>query len=241
MQRSSRRATLRRGSACCAVRSAALNCATAARRGSTLRYELVGRRARRVLLVAGGISAGRHVVRQRSDFRSPAGGRRKRRASISARYRLLAIDWIGADGELDLPIDPADQADAIVALARPSRHRTRGGVHRRLLRRHGRAAFAAVIPARIGAHPRHQRRRVAPIRSPAPAARSSAERSRSAKRRGDPAAGVALARAMAMLTYRTPDEFAERFAAPTAHRATAASASAPRTISMPRASGTRAG
>ena len=29
---------------------------------------------------------------------------------------------------------------------------------------------------------------------------------------GDPAAGVALARALAMLTYRTPEEFADRFA-----------------------------
>ena len=53
---------------------------------------------------------------RRANIRSPAGGRRKPRASISTRYRLLAIDWIGADGALDLPIDAADQADAIAAL-----------------------------------------------------------------------------------------------------------------------------
>src|SRR5690606_8896349 len=38
------------------------------------------------------------------------------RALDPSRHCILAIDWLGADGALDAPIDPADQADAIAAL-----------------------------------------------------------------------------------------------------------------------------
>jgi pimeloyl-ACP methyl ester carboxylesterase len=81
---------------------------------ATLRYELVGS-GERLLLVAGGISAGRHVIAS-SAFPERGWWEAQARTFDIVRNRLLAIDWIGADGSLDLPIDPADQADAIAAL-----------------------------------------------------------------------------------------------------------------------------
>ncbi len=83
-----------------------------------VRYELVGDRRLPVVMVAGGISAHRHVVPSEafpekgwaSALAAPG------RALDPQRRRLLAIDYVGADGHLDVPIDTADQADAIVQL-----------------------------------------------------------------------------------------------------------------------------
>ena len=38
------------------------------------------------------------------------------RALDPANRRLLAIDYVGADGKLDVPLETADQADAIAQL-----------------------------------------------------------------------------------------------------------------------------
>ena len=84
----------------------------------TLRYELIGDAASPVVLVAGGISAHRHVVASETFPENgwanalAQGGR----ALDPARVRLLAIDYLGADGKLDVPMETADQADAIVQL-----------------------------------------------------------------------------------------------------------------------------
>ena len=84
----------------------------------TLRYELRGRAGMPLVLVAGGISAHRHLGASAEfpdagwwDAQVGTG-----RALDPRHLRLLSIDWIGADGTLDAPIDPADQADAIAAL-----------------------------------------------------------------------------------------------------------------------------
>jgi homoserine O-acetyltransferase len=84
----------------------------------TLRYEWQGPEDAPLLLVAGGISAGRHVG---ASARYPEPGwwpqqAGEGRALDTGRFRLLAIDWLGADGSLDVPIDSADQADAIAAV-----------------------------------------------------------------------------------------------------------------------------
>ena len=174
-----------------------------------LQYELVGPADAPLLIVAGGISAGRHVVA--SDGASEPGWWQAQAAAF-ARHRLLAIDWLGADGAIDLPIDPADQADAIVWVLGEL------GVSRA-------AAFiGASYGAMVGMHVavRHSGRigallAISAPDRPHPYASACRALQRHAvglgETHGNPAAGVALARAMAMLTYRTPEEFGERFAA----------------------------
>ena len=172
-----------------------------------LRFELAGRDDAPVLLVAGGISAGRHVVAT-AEF--PEGGWWQAQAPSFdlERFRLLSIDWIGADGTLDRPIDPADQAEAIARLLDNLRIERLAGIvgasYGAMVGLH----FAALHPARCGA--------VLAI-SAAGSAHPFASACRALQRRaltlGAPEEGVALARAMAMLTYRTPQEFADRFAA----------------------------
>jgi len=181
-------------------------------RSVTLRYELIGTADAPVLIVGGGISAGRHVIS--SNELAEAGWWEVQKVALSA-ARVLAIDWIGADGAFDCPIDPADQAVAIATLLdRLGIARVAGfagasygamvGLH-----------FAAMYPERLGA--------LLSVSAGASAHPfSSACRSLQRKavaigeQGGDPAAGVALARALAMLTYRTADEYRVRFdAAPT--------------------------
>ena len=177
-----------------------------------LRYELVGRDDRPLLIVAGGISAGRHAVSS-ADFPETGWWEVQKSAFAADRYRILSIDWLGSDGALDLPIDPADQADAIAHLlielgtARAAGFigASYGGmVGMQLAARHpGCVGSLLAISASAHSHPY-----------------SSACRSlqRQALRLGENAgnaeAGVALARAMAMLTYRTPEEFGDRFRLP---------------------------
>ena len=79
-------------------------------------YELIGPTGAPVLLAAGGISAHRHVV---ASDAFPEAGWWQTQSGIgldTTRVRLLAIDWLGADGQLDAVIDSADQADAIAAV-----------------------------------------------------------------------------------------------------------------------------
>ena len=170
-------------------------------------YELVGPATGPLIVVAGGISAGRHAVASQVV---PEAGWWQSQARALAGHRLLSIDWLGADGELDRPIDPADQADAIAALLNAldlgSAAAFVGASYGGMVGMH----LAVRHPGSIGA-----------LLSISASARSHPFSSalRSLQRRalalgeagGDPDAGVALARAMAMLTYRTPQEFADRF------------------------------
>lgn len=175
-----------------------------------VRYEQVGS-GKTLLIVAGGISAGRHAVS--SDAYPDAGWWEAQARSFDpARVALLAIDWLGADGGIDLPIDPADQAQALAALLD---HLGIARVHGFIGASYGGMValhFAALHPTRCGAI-------LAFCASASAHPYSSA--CRSLQRRalalgqasGDAAAGVALARAMAMLTYRSASEFEQRFAA----------------------------
>lgn len=178
--------------------------------GFTLRYELVGTPGAPLLIVAGGISAGRHVI---ASYEFPeAGWWQSQSASLDPqRYQLLAIDWVNADGALTLPIDPADQAEAI----------------KQLLDHLGIATAAAFVGASYGAMVGMHFAALFPDRLVGLLAMSAADKPHPyasacralqravitfGERHGDTASGVALARAMAMLTYRTPEEFADRFA-----------------------------
>jgi homoserine O-acetyltransferase len=177
-----------------------------------LSFEWHGPEDAPVLLVAGGISAHRHVC---SSAQFPEAGWWSEQAGPGLsldtnRFRVLAIDWVGADGSLDVAIDSADQADAFAAVL------DRIGV-RRVAAFVGCSygamvglQFAARYPDRIGcllaisgadrAHPyssawRALQRRIAAL----------------GRSEGGCREALSLARQLAMLSYRTPEEFAERF------------------------------
>ena len=175
-----------------------------------IRYELAGPVDAPLLVVAGGISAGRHAVVNSTD---PALGWWQAQAATLAGYRIVAIDWIGADGTLDTPIDAGDQAAALLAL----------------FDRLGIDSAVAFIGSSYGAMMGMQAVALAPHRFGgllAISASASAHPFTSAQRAlqrqaielgerfGDPLAGVALARKIAMLSYRTAEEFEERFPDP---------------------------
>ena len=182
----------------------------AGRTAVSIRYELSGNENAPPVLVAGGISAGRHVAANSAD---ESDGWWQSQAGSFASHRVLAIDWVGADGALDLPIDPSDQARALIAtmdelgLARTAAFV--GASYGGMVGMH----LAAIAPERVGvllaisasdrAHPF------------ATALRATQRQAiELGERLGDPEAGVALARKLAIISYRTPQEFAARFSAP---------------------------
>ena len=189
-----------------------LNLRHAGTRQLTLRYELLGAAGLPVVLVAGGISAHRHVVASETfpengwaNALAQAG-----RALDPAHRRLLAIDYLGADGKLDVPLETADQADAIVhlldALQIEQLHAFVGYSYGALVG----LQLAARHPARLnklvavsGAHRAH----------PYAAAWRALQRKAVAlgQLQCADAQGLSLARQFAMLSYRTPEEFGERF------------------------------
>lgn len=161
-----------------------------------------------MLAVAGGISAGRHVLASEAF---PDLGWWQPQADAFNGYRVVAIDWIGADGSLDRPIDPADQAAGIAALLD---YRGIDAVAAFIGASYGAMVgmhFAARYPKRLGGLLAISAAgRAHPFASACRALQRQAIRF--GEENHDPAGGVALARALAILTYRTPEEFAERFA-----------------------------
>src|SRR3546814_19782830 len=93
-------------------------------RSVRIAFEAIGAADAPVVLVAGGISAHRHVA---ASARFPEAGWANDlvgagRALDPARHRILPFDYIGADGTHDALHHPADQADA--APGRPDPHDT---------------------------------------------------------------------------------------------------------------------
>lgn len=177
-----------------------------------LHYEILGDATLPAVLVAGGISAGRHVAAS-DAFPAPGWWEAQvgnGRALDPARQCLVAIDWLGADGKLDAPIDPADQADAIAALLDAlGIARLAGFVGCSYGAMVG-LQFAARHPARLArlvaisgshrAHPYASAWRALQRRAVALGALQCDERD-----------GLSLARQLAILSYRTPEEFDGRF------------------------------
>ena len=179
-----------------------------------VRYELIGANDAPVVLVAGGISAGRHVAASEAfpeagwwETQVGAG-----RVLDPGNRRILAIDWLGADGTLDVPIDPADQADAISAVL--------DALDIDCLDAFVGSSYGAMVGLQFAAlHPARLRALVAISGTHRAHPFSSAWR---ALQRQDVALGalqcdethgLALARQLGILSYRTPEEFSERFAA----------------------------
>ena len=175
-------------------------------------HEGQGAAAAPVVLVAGGITADRHVASS-AGFPDPGWWEPQvgaGRALDPGRHRIVAIDWLGSDGTLDVPIDPLDQANAIAAVL--------DALGVRELSAFVGCSYGALVGLQFAAaHPRRLRQLVAI--SGSDRAHPYASAWRALQRRAvalralqcDEIAGLALARALAMLSYRTPEEFAERF------------------------------
>lgn len=184
----------------------------AGRRRVQIGYEIIGPTSASAVLVAGGISADRHVVAS-SDF--PESGWwdaqvGEGRPLDPARQRILAIDWLGADGHLDAPIDPADQADAVAGVLDAL------GID--CLRAFVGCSYGAMVGLQLAAaHPSRLQHLVAISGTHRTHPWSSAWRAlqRRAVALGalqcDQTHGLELARQLAILSYRTPEEFAQRF------------------------------
>jgi homoserine O-acetyltransferase len=180
-------------------------------------YEISGAADAPAIFVAGGISAHRHAAANGCDvncgWAEDLVG--EGRTLDPTQRRIVTFDYIGADGTLDAPIDTADQADAIAMLLEALGiecleafigYSYGAMVGLQLARRH--PARLQRLVAVSGAHRAH----------PYAAAWRALQRKAVALGQLQCAdeQGLSLARQFAMLSYRTPEEFAERFdAAPT--------------------------
>lgn len=182
----------------------------------SIRYEWVGPgHGHHFVFVAGGISAHRHLAAceglpEEGWCQDLIGSSR---ALDPFKLNLLSFDFLGADGALDVALDTRDQASAIVSLLD---HLGVAQLEAFVGYSYGALVgqqFALLAPDRIGklicvsgAHRPH----------PFAAAWRALQRSALAlgQVQGCEEAGLSLARQIAMLSYRTPEEFAERFDAP---------------------------
>ena len=189
-------------------------------------WELVGDESGPVVVVLGGISADRHVASSRVDpepgwwepFVGPG------RGLDTGSYRILAIDWIGGPGGSSAPdqkpgpdgippITTFDQAAAVAGVMDDL------GVER--LRGFVGASYGAMVALAFGAWFPDRVERLVPI-SGAHESHPMATALRALQRRialfgeetGRAREGLVLARALAMTTYRSAEEFRERFAGP---------------------------
>jgi homoserine O-acetyltransferase len=184
----------------------------AGRRRVVLRYEILGDRALPAVFVAGGISAHRHLAPSRAYphegwWQEQVGAGR----ALDPRQNcLVAFDWLGGDGTIDAPIDPVDQADAIAALLDAI------GIER--LQAFVGCSYGAMVGLQFAA--RHGARlgqlvAISGVHRAHPYASAWRALQRRAVALGalqcDETHGLALARQLAILSYRTPEEFAERF------------------------------
>ena len=175
-------------------------------------YELAGPARAPVVFVAGGISAHRHVAANALDGDAgwAEGLLDNGRALDPANLRILAFDYVGADGSIDAPIDTADQADAVALLL--------DALGIEVLEAFVGYSYGALVGLQFAIrHPRRLRKLVAV--SGAHRAHPYAAAWRALQRKAvalgqlqcADVQGLSLARQFAMLSYRTPEEFEERF------------------------------
>jgi len=180
-----------------------------------LQLEWVGDLRHPAIWVAGGISAHRHVCANRVDpvagwWQSLVGAGR---ALDPAHSCLIACSWVGADGDIDAPISSADQADAIAqALDLLGIARLKGFVGASYGGMVGQA-FAVRYPQRL-----QQLVCLSAAHRPHPFASAYRALQRQVVALGQlqcaEQLGLSLARQLAMLSYRSPEEFGERFDGP---------------------------
>lgn len=177
-----------------------------------VRWSLQGAAGAPVVIVQGGISAHRHAMATAGNAGWWDAIVGPGRAIDTTRFRVLSIDWIElADLCGARAVGTEDQADALAALLQAfgveRAHAYVGASYGAMVG----LAFAARHPQRLqhlvaiaGAHRAH----------PLSVAVRNIQREvvRLGDRLGDPAAGLDLARRLAMTTYRGEREFAERCA-----------------------------
>jgi homoserine O-acetyltransferase len=183
---------------------------------TTLRWVSVGPSSAPAVVALGGISAGRHITASGADpsrgwWEAQVG---HRCALDPAHLQVIAIDWVGADGLLDVPLDTSDQADAVITV----------------LDHLGIASLEAFVGCSYGAlvglqYAIRYRRRLARLvvvsgaarPNPFAAAYRALQRQVVAlgERMDAPTEALALARQLGMLSYRSAAEFASRFPAQT--------------------------
>ena len=186
-------------------------------RSLRLRWETQGDADLPAVVVLGGISATRHVASHRLDneagwWECQVGAGL---ALDPAKLHIIGIDWIGADGDLDAPIDTADQAAAVLAVLDAL------GIAR--LHAFVGCSYGAMVGLAFAARYGHRLERLVAIsgaHKPHPFASAWRGLQRKIVALGQLQCaedhGLSLARQLAMLSYRTPEEFAERFDAPVA-------------------------
>ena len=187
----------------------ALDLRHAGKRDLSIAWEAVGAIDAPVVFVAGGISATRHAI---ASAAFPDAGWWQAQAGVldPQRVRIIAIDWLGADGSLDAPIDSADQSDAVAAVLDALGIDT--------LEAFVGCSYGAMVGLQFAArYPSRLRQLVAISGCHRPHPYASAWRALQRKvvalgqLQCDETHGLSLARQLAMLSYRTPEEFGERF------------------------------
>ena len=183
-------------------------------------YRIEGAAGAPLVAAVGGISGHRVVCAGRGGAWWPAlvG---EGLAVDTGRYRVLGMDYLGGSGDSAAPhagaefpsVSAYDQADALAAVLQAE---NLGALHAIVGASYGgqiALAFAAHHPGRVG---RLVVLCAADRTRPLATARRCVQRQlvREALARGDGPAGLKLARALAMTTYRSAAEFAERFAGP---------------------------
>lgn len=177
-----------------------------------IRYELQGPADAPLIIVSGGISANRHLS---SSEAFPEKGWAetlvgKDKFLDPHQKRLLAVDFLGSDGDLDVPIDTIDQANAVAAVLE---HLSIDHVDLFVGYSYGALVglhFAAIYPNRV-----RQLVAVSGTHTPHPYASAWRALQRKAVALGQlqcaETHGLSLARQFAMLSYRSAEEFGERF------------------------------
>jgi homoserine O-acetyltransferase len=181
-------------------------------------FRLVGPRDAPVVAVLGGISAHRYLIRPEGwwpEIVGPSLG------VDTTRYRVLGIDYLGGMGSSSTPdggstFPPVSSFDQAEVLRRVVMHLGLSGLHAIVG-----ASYGGMVALSFAARHAALVDRIV-IVSAADRAQvlSTAWRSvqrqivREAIARGDGAAGLKLARALAMTTYRSQVEFATRFRGP---------------------------
>ncbi|MEX2527952.1 MAG: homoserine O-succinyltransferase [Gemmatimonadota bacterium] len=186
-------------------------------------YERIGRLEAPAVVVLGGISAEAHICAHQGD---PREGWWQRLAGVglpldAGALQLIGMDWVGGPGRSSQPAASVDP-DGIPAVTTADQARALAG----LLDHLGLERVAAIVGASYGAMVGLAFGAIFPHRASRIVAISGAHQShpmatalRALQRRiallgarsGDPRRGLVLARALAMTTYRSAEEFNERF------------------------------
>jgi len=188
--------------------------------GDTVAYACYGREDTPAVFVLGGISGHRFVCGNTDGVEGWWPGVVGRGVALDPeRYRIISLDWLGGSGESTGPV--ADGPDIPVVTTQDQAHAVVSVLdHLEIDQLHGfvGASYGGMVGLALGVlYPERVRRLL--VFGAAHRAHPMAVGLRVIQRRivelsatsGRERDGLALARALAMTTYRTPEEFEQRF------------------------------